>query len=173
MTTLTNPKPSFNRRVLQAMREQVASEPIRSWEQRDLQLCLDFLRKLRENAADIHQAMEEDLTGGVEARSFVEGGGPFLDELNERIALVKEFDEALSSVKDPAIEKLVAELRLIDQENKASRELLKEALSRASEPPPPIDWDQLKRESDADFAAGRFTAFATPEEMLRGLGGRD
>jgi hypothetical protein len=171
MTTLT--KPSFNRRLLQAVREQVASEPIRGWDQRDLQLCLDFLQKLRENAADIRRALEEDLAGGVEPRSFVRDRCPFLHELNERIALVQELVESLSPVKDAAIESLLAELRLLDQENKTSRDLLAEALARASEPLRPIDWDQLKRESDADFAAGRFTAFATPEDMLKGLGSGD
>jgi hypothetical protein len=171
MITLT--KPSFNRRLLQAVREQVASEPIRGWDQRDLQLCLDFLRRLRENAADMRRGLEEDLAGGIEARSFVQEGGPFLQELNERIALVQELVESLSPVKDAAIESLVAELRSLDQENKTSRDLLAEALARASEPPRPIDWNQLKRESDADFAAGRFTTFATPEDMLKGLEGGD
>lgn len=171
MTTLT--KPSFNRRLLQAVREQVASEPIRGWDQRDVQLCLDFLRKLRENAADIRQALEEELAGGVEARSFVRDRSPFLHELHELIALVQELVVSLAPVKDAAIERIVAELRLLDQENKTSRGLLAEALACASEPPRPIDWDQLKRESDADFAAGRFTAFATPEDMLKGLGGGD
>jgi hypothetical protein len=171
MTTLT--KPSLDRRFLQAVREQVAAEPVRGWDQRDIELCLDFLRKLRKNATDMRQALEEALAEGVEAGSFVRDAGPSLHDLDQRIELVQELVDSLSLAKDAAIDSLVAELRLLDRENRATRDLLAEALARASEPPLPIDWDQLKRGSDADFAAGRFTAFETPEDMLKGLEGGD
>ena len=38
-----------------------------------------------------------------------------------------------------------------------------------STPPKNMDWERLKREAGADFAAGRYVGFDTPEEMLEGL----
>jgi hypothetical protein len=147
MTTLT--KPSLERRLLGTVRDQVAAEPVRQWSEQSLRLCLDFLRKLRENASEMHQALEKDLADGVEARSFARDGGPILIDLDERIALVRELVEALSPAQGAAIESLVAELRWLQRENKATRDLLAEALSRASEPPRPVDWERVRAAEEA------------------------
>ena len=53
------------------------------------------------------------------------------------------------------------------------RDRLATALALASRPPVAVNWDRLKEEADADFAAGRSVTFETPEDMLKGLGGCD
>lgn len=171
MTTLTIP--SLNRRFLQAVREEMAAEPIREWPERSLQLALKVFREIRASAADMRHALEEELANGVEARSFVLSYGQYLPVAEDHLAFIRELVESLSKVGDAATESLLVELRLLQQEHQTFRDLLAQALALASEPPGPIDWAQLKQESDADYAAGRSTVFATPEDMLKGLGGGD
>ena|SRR5579859_5188185 len=167
MTTLISP--SLDQRLLRTVREEVAAEPVREWPERSLQLALKVLREMRASAADMRHALEEELANGVEARSFVRSYGQYLPVAEDHLAFIRELVDSLSQAGDAATESLLAELRLLQQEHQVFRDLLAEALTRASEPPRPIDWNQLKRESDADFAAGRFAAFSSPDEMLQGL----
>src|SRR5262245_57703618 len=141
--------PSFERRLLESVREEVAAEPVRQWPPRSLELCLDVLRKIRAGAADIRQTLEEALAEGVEARSFARGYGPFLSPAEDHLAFVRELAQSLSLIGDAASQSLLAELRLLEQESKAFRDLLAEALSRASEPPRPIDWGRVRAAEEA------------------------
>jgi hypothetical protein len=162
MTALTSP--AVVRQLLQTVEEQAAAEPVQA---------LVHLRALRANAVAMRRELNEVLAGGVEARSFGLTCGHMLPETVERIATVRRLIDALSSENGTAVKELVAELRLVDQENTAFRDLLAEALAKASQPFPAADWEGLKKEADADFAAGRYTRYQTPEEMLKGLAGGD
>jgi hypothetical protein len=171
MTTLT--VSSLERRWLQSARDEAAAKPVREWTERDIQLCLDLFRKMRESAANARRSIEEKVAKGVEARSFVRDYGPCLSPAEEHHALSLELVETLLQAEDEASGRLVAELRLLEQENRALRDLLAEVLSRAKAPPPALDWERLKKEADAEFAAGRFTRYETEEEMRKRLVGDD
>jgi hypothetical protein len=171
MTTLT--VSSLGLRFLQSARDEVAAKPVHEWSEEEIQLCLSLFRKIRESAADAREEVEEKLDRGVEARSFVHEYARFLPSAEEHQALIRELVQTLSQAEDAASERLAAELRLLEQEDRALRDLLTDALSRASGPLPAIDWDRLKEELDGEFAAGRFTRFETEEEMRKGLVGDD
>ncbi len=151
MTTIM--ESSLERRLLETVGEQVAAEPVGGWDPRSLQLCLNVLREIRASATDTRQAVEEELAGGVEARSFTRHYGPFLAAADQHVALVRELLDRLSPPADPASEGLLAELRLLEREHTAFRDLLGEALSRASEPPRPVDEGRV-RAAEAAHARG-------------------
>jgi hypothetical protein len=141
--------PPFERRLLETVRERVAAEPVRQWPPRSLELCLDVLRRIRAGAADTRQTLEEVLAEGVEARSFARDYGPFLAPAEDQLAFVRELVESLSLMEDAASQSLLAEVRLLEQEGKAFRDLLAEALARASEPPRPINWERVRAAEEA------------------------
>jgi hypothetical protein len=147
MTTLM--RPSFERRLLQTVREEAAAEPVRTWPQQSLQLCLNFLRGIRASAADMRQELEQELADGVEARSFARTYGKYLPLADEHVVIVQELIETLSPAEDPAAQSLVEELRLLETENQAFRSLLAESLARASEPPRPVDWGRVRAAEEA------------------------
>jgi hypothetical protein len=162
--------PSLDRRLLRTVGEEVEAEPVGEWPARSVQLALKLLREVRENVAvDLLQALEQVLSEGIEARSFVRVYSRFLPDADNDLTQIQELIDRVCSVGGAAGESLTAELRSLEEVYRTYRDRLAEALARASEPPRPIDWDRLKRESDADFAAGRFTAFETAENTLRGL----
>ncbi len=152
MTTLTNP--SLERRLLQTVREEVAAKPLRSWPQRSLQLCLNFLREIRVSAREMRQTLENELANGVEARSFVRTYGPSLPAANDYLAFVREWLEWMSQAEDAASAIFVAELRLLERETQTFRDLLGEALSRASEPARPVEEDRVRAAEEA-YTRGR------------------
>jgi hypothetical protein len=137
-----------------------------------IRLGVGVVRELRDSVARRRREFEDDLAEGVEARAFARSHGPNLPAMDEDLLQLGRLVEALSGAGGPA-ESFIAELRLLEQETKAFRDLVAEALSLASKPPGPVDWERLKQESDADFAAGRFTTLETPEDLLKGLGGGD
>ncbi len=147
MTTLICP--SFERRLLQTVKEEAAAEPVRAWPRQSLQLCLSFLRGIRESAADMRQEFEQELAEGVEARSFARTYSQFLPVADEHVVSVRELIEALSPAEDPAAQSLVEELRLLETENQAFRSLLAESLAQASEPPRPVDWGRVRAAEEA------------------------
>jgi hypothetical protein len=167
MTTLEIP--SLERRLLQTVTDEVVAKPVNRWPERSLQLGLDVLRRIRESAADMHKALEEDLADGAEARSFVQEYGQYLPAAIEHLKIVRELADSLAPAADPGSNSLAAELRLLEQENLAFRDFLAEALFLASKPPGPVDWECLTQISHVDFAAGRFARYTTSEEMLNGL----
>jgi hypothetical protein len=171
MTTLTTP--SLERRLLQTVKEEVEAKSLRDWPQESIELSLVLLRQIRETTTGMLRTLEEILAEGVEARSFVRDGAPILKAAEDRAASIREFIEKLSAAEDAASAQLLAALRSLEQEERAFRDLLSGALTRVSTPPPGMDWDRLKRDSDADFAAGRFVRFETAEEMSEGLAGND
>jgi hypothetical protein len=168
MTTLAIP--SLERRLLRTVTDEMAAKPVSEWPQRSLRVCLDVLRKIRESAAETRREVEQELSVGAEAGAFVRHYNPCLAAASEHLEMVHQLAEVLAPATDPASQSLAAELGLLEQENRTYCELLAKALFLASKPPGPVDWERLKEESDADFAAGRFTSFATPEEMVKGLG---
>jgi hypothetical protein len=143
MTALMNP--SLERRLLQRVREAAAAGPSPPL----LQLGLNILRDLRESAAEIRQALEDELAGGVEARSFARTYGPVLPAADGHLASLRELIEELSSAEDTAAASFVAELRLLEREHAAYRDLLSAALSRASEAPRPVDWERVRAAEEA------------------------
>src|SRR5258708_3391471 len=108
-----------------------------------------------------------------EAGSSASWSGPFLPATDEHQIQLGRLLEQLSGAEGTAAESFVPELRLLENDTKAFRDRLAEALSLASRPPVPVDLHRLKEESDADFAAGRFTSFETPDDLLKGLAGGD
>jgi hypothetical protein len=165
--------PSLEQRLLQTVKEEVESKSVRDWPHESVELCVVLLRQIRERTAGMHRTLEEILAEGVEARSFARDGTPLLAAAEDRAASIREFIEKLSSSEDAVSAKLLMELHALEEEEKAYRDLLAEALARVSAPSPSMDWDRLKQEADADFAAGRFVTFTTPEEMVKGLAGSD
>ena len=153
--------PSFERRLLQTVTEEVAAGPVREWPEQSLRLCLDLLRKMRENAANLRRGLEDVLAEGVEARSFTRDYGPVLPAAEDHLARVRELAGRLSPAKDGASESLAAELRLLGQEVQAFRDLLAGALSRASEPPRPVDWGRVRAAEEA-HARGETKPFSPP-----------
>lgn len=147
MTTLT--VPSFERQLLQTVGEEIQTEPIRNWPQRRFLLCLNIVREIRESAAEARQALEERLSEGVEARSFADGYGPYLQAEEEYVKGNRKSIELLSEWNDPRAEGLIAELRLLEQEERAYRDLLAEALSLATQPSRPVDWERIRRAEEA------------------------
>jgi hypothetical protein len=167
MTTLITP--TLQRRLLLTVGEAVANNPLGE----TVQLGVGVVRELRQSVVRGRRELEDDLARGVEARSFVRSYGPTLSAADEYLLQLERLMEELSGAEETPAKSFVAELRLLEKEAKAFRDRLAEALSLASKPPRPVDWDQLKEESEADFAAGRFTSYATPEDLLKGLGGGD
>jgi hypothetical protein len=141
--------PSLERRLLRAVGEEVAAEPVPEWPERSLQLGRDLLRKLRANAANLREALEQVLAEGVEARSFVRDYSPFLPDAEDYVAHVRNLVERVSSVGGAAGESLLAELRPLEEEYRSYRDLLAEALARASEPPRSVDWERIRAAEEA------------------------
>jgi hypothetical protein len=171
MTTLTTP--SLERRLLQTVKEEVEAKAVREWPQESVELCLVLLRRFRERMAGLRRELDEVLTRGVEARSFAGEGVRPLAAADDFAVSIRELLEKLSPSEDAASASLLAELHALAEEARAYHDLLTEALARVSTPPPPMDWERLKQEADADFTAGRFMTFTTEEEMFEGLAGSD
>lgn len=147
MTTLT--MPSLEGRLLRTLAEQVTAEPIRQWPRRRLRLCLNLVREIRQSAVEARQALEEELREGVEARSFASRHGRDLSAAEEYVAINQQLIDLLLETKEPGAESLVAELRLLDQEERAFRDFLAEALSAASRPAGPVDWGRIRAAEEA------------------------
>jgi hypothetical protein len=157
MTTLL--LPSFERQLLQTVREEVTAGRAHGWPQQKLQLSLDLLRLLREQTTRERQILEVILAHGVEARSFVRNCSPLLATTEDHLAKARDLVEWLSLTEDAASQSLAAESRLLEQETQAVRNLLAEALARASEPPRPVDWDRVRASEEA-HARGETKPFA-------------
>lgn len=157
MTTLMIP--SFERTLLQTVREEVAAEPVHEWSPRSLQLCLDLLRRLRQAAAEIHQDLKNEVSEGVEARSFARTYSPVLTAADHHLSSLRNLIEELAPSEGAAAESLVAELRLLEQEHAAFRDLLAEVLARATAGPRPINWDRVRAAEEAQ-ARGETKPFA-------------
>jgi hypothetical protein len=167
MTALTTP--SFQRRLLQTVEEAVASDLA----EEKIRLGMGIVRELRASFARMRREFEDEVARGVEARSFVREYGPTLPAADEYLASLRRLLEVLSVAEGTPAESFVAELRLLEEENKSFRDRVAEVLCLASAPPPRVDWERLKQEADADFGAGRFTTFETPEGILKELAGGD
>ncbi len=171
MTTLT--APFLERRLLQTVKEEVEARSVRDWPQDSVELGLTLFQRSRATTARMRKELQALLTKGVEARSFSRHAAPLLAAAEDFAASIRELIEKLSSSNDSDSARLLAELRLLEQEEKAYRDLLSEALARVAAPSPALDWDRLKSEADADFAAGRSVTFTTAEELSEGLAGPD
>jgi hypothetical protein len=156
MTALTIP--SFERRLLRTVGEEVAAEPVHAWPEESLQLCLEIVRAIRENTANMRKRLGAVLAEGVEARSFARTYSPLLPTADDHSAKVRELLERLSPAEDASSESLVAELLLLEQETRAFRDLLAGALARASEAPRPADWGRVRAAEEA-HARGETKSF--------------
>ncbi len=157
MTTLLIP--SFEQPVLQTLSEGVAAKPLSEWPQHSLQLGLAVLRSIRKSATDMRLALEEELAEGVEGRSFARTYGPYLPAADEHVLIVRELAKALSPAEDTASKSVASELRLLEEENQLFRDLLAEALSRASEPVRSADPARVRAAEEA-HACGETKPFA-------------
>jgi len=151
--------PSFNRRLFETVKEQAASEPVRTWPKQTLRTALGVLREIRESAADMRKALEEELAAGVEPREFVRKYSELLPRADEHVTAIQGLVESLSPPEDPSSQSLVAELRLHEQEAQAFRALLAQAVAHASEPPGPVDWDRITAAGEA-YASGKTKPFS-------------
>src|SRR5262249_12827699 len=141
MTMLTIP--SLKRELLRAISESVAAEAVPEWPEQSVQLCLTLLGKLRDNTAGRREQLQAILAEGVEPRSFARNNAPLLPTLDEQIAQAHGLVERLAPAEDSASGSLAVELRLLEQESRAFRDILAEALSRVSEAPRPVDWGRV------------------------------
>jgi hypothetical protein len=146
MTTLTMP---LERRLLRTVREELEAEPARDWPRQSVELCLGLLRGLREGSAEVRQRLQEELAEGVEARSFSRTYAPLLPAMDDQASNVRELVDWLASAEDAVARSLVAELRLLGQEHQALRDLLAEALARASGPHRPADSGRVRAAEEA------------------------
>lgn len=156
MTTLA--LPSFEGRLLETVREEVATGPVPEWPPQSLQLCLDILHGIRANAAHMRSTLKETLAEGVEFRGFVRDYGPLLALVDDHIAKVRGLVARLVPAQDAASGSLKASLRSLEQEYQAFRDLLAEVLSRAS-PPRPVDWERIRAAEEA-YARGDTKPFS-------------
>lgn len=157
MTTLV--MPSFEGRLLETVREEVATEPVPEWPPRSLQLCLDILQGIRDNAVSMRSTLKGALAEGVEVRAFVREYGPLLPLVDDHLAKVRGLVARLLPAEDAASGSLTAALRSLEQEYQAFRDLLADVLSRASASPRPIDWERIRAAEEA-YARGDTKPFS-------------
>ena len=167
MTTLATP--TLQRRLLLTVGEAVINDRFGE----TIQLGVGVVREIRESIARGRHEFEDHLAEGVEARSFAQSYGPLLHATEEYLVQLGRLLEEFSRAEESPAGSFVAELRLLEEEARAFRDRLARAISLASAPPTPVDWQRLKKESDAEFAAGHFTSFETADDMLKGLAGGD
>jgi hypothetical protein len=153
--------PSFERRLLRTISDEVADKPVREWPSSSLQLGLEVVRKTRKDFAEARRALEEELANGVEARSFGRENQPLIPAIDEFVQTLRGLVAGLSHAEDPASKSLLAELRLVDQELKAGRDLLAEALARAAEPARPAEEERVRAAEEA-YARGETKPFSRP-----------
>jgi len=147
MTTLMIP--SFERRLLETIGEEMAAEPVPEWPPPSLQLCLDILQGIRANAANMRSILKGTLAEGVEVRAFVRDYRPFLPLTDDHLAQVQKLIERLSPVEDTASASLATALHSLEQEYQAFRDHLAETLSRASAALRPVDWERIRAAEEA------------------------
>jgi nitrogen fixation/metabolism regulation signal transduction histidine kinase len=157
MTTLAIP--SLQRRLLETVREEVAAEPVRDWLPGSVQLCLDLLRRMRNNFNEMREELEKKLAEGVEARSFAGNSTSFLAAVDEHLNGIRKLVGLLTSANDAASKSMAAESRLLEENVQAFRDLLAKALSKASETPRSIDWEKVRAAEEA-FARGETKPFS-------------
>src|SRR5262245_55857586 len=136
--TTTLEIPSFERRLLQAVDEEMESKPVGGWSQESLRLCLDLLRSMREKCTKLRLSLEAVLADGVEAHSFVRKYSPLLPDADNYLATIRSLVQRVSPANDTTSESLAAELRPLEKEAQTFRDLLASALSKASEPLRPV-----------------------------------
>lgn len=161
--------PTLERRLLQTVIEEAEAKSVREWPPESVELSLILLKQLRESMTGMHRKLEGSLAEGVEAGSFVRQATALRAAVEEQTASLRELIDKLAPLEDAVSTKLLAALRSLEEAEKAFHDLLVQALARVVMPPPSLDWERLKKESDADFASGRSVAFTTREEMFEGL----
>src|SRR6516225_2519072 len=87
--------PSFERRLLRAVSEEVEAEPVHAWPEPSVRICLDLLRKIRENSTTMRHQLEAILAEGVEARSFARNNSQVLPIADDQLAQVRGLVERL------------------------------------------------------------------------------
>ena len=158
MVSLTLPT-RLQRKLIQSVEESVGEGPVQDWSEREISLCLTVLQGLRRNAEQTRQALEEALTEGMEAGSLVRELGPFLNETQDRISILKKLSQIFLSVESSQARRLNEATQDVITENQALTDSLNEALSVASMSPRPIDWDRVQRAEEA-HASGRTKPFS-------------
>jgi hypothetical protein len=128
------------------------------------------MQRLRENAVNVRAMLEILLAEGGEARSLATTLNPYLLDFEESLATIQGTTQMGRSLQaDPEIGQwpqfeaqigsFMAEMLLLEQELQATRDLLATVLARASQPPPPIDWDRVQAAEEA-YARGETKRFA-------------
>ena len=154
MTTLT--ASTLQRRLLQTVGEAVAIEQEANGSLGEtIRLGVGIVRELRESVARTRRELEEELAGGVEGRSFARSYHPLLPATDEYQVQLRRLLEEISGAEGTAAGSFVAELRLLEEEAQAFRDLLAEAVSRASEAPRPLDLERVKA-AEAAYARGAY-----------------
>jgi hypothetical protein len=120
---------------------------------------------LRSYVAATKGLAQKLLREGVDAREFVGLFGPMVPLLDRCLTGYSRLEGQGVMASAPAEVKTAFDA--VRGEMAACRQFLSELLAKAA--PPRLDWKRLKEESDADFAAGRFTAYETAEDVLKDL----
>jgi hypothetical protein len=159
MMTLTIP--SLEKWLLQTEQDAAAARSAPAWPEESLRARLADVQNLRETTADLHQTLDDLLSEGVEARGFARQCGPLLGSIEGQIADVQRLHTVVSSWGDDLSQSLAAELCSLEQDTRALRDLLAEALARAAAPARPVDWERVRAAEEA-YARGETKPFTRP-----------
>jgi hypothetical protein len=144
----------------------MAAVPVHEWPPQELQLFADAIQGIHRNTVQVRRALEDLLAGGVEARSFARDYSLFLPATESHLAGVRELVEHLQTAERLASESqaqvlrsLEAQVRSLEYEMSAYRDLLADALARASQAPRPVDWERIRAAEEA-YGRGETKPFA-------------
>ena len=155
MTTLT--ASTLQNRLLQTVGEAVANEQEANVGFGEtIRLGVGIVRELRESVARTHRELEEELAGGVKGRSFARSYRPLLSATDEYQVQLERLLKELSGAEGTAGGELRRRVASAGKGGwQAFRDLLAEAVSRASEAPRPLDLERVKA-AEAAYARGAY-----------------
>jgi hypothetical protein len=153
--------------VGRALAQAVGSGRTHGWPPEAVEETVHFFVQFRRAAATSRKAVERSLEGGVEVRAFLEDSALLCGVLRR---FVEDFEELERNGTIGGVPQAVAgQVAASRREQTDFLDFLEAAREKARESPHALDWTSLKRESDADFAAGRFTAYDNAEAAMTDL----
>jgi hypothetical protein len=153
MTTLLIPR--VERRLLLAVGEAVKAEPIQEWPKDSLDVVSEVFKRSRTSVSNLRQRLEKVLSRGVDPRVFArEMSEESIREVDEMLDTLRVTIKTLTEAEDPAAERFASDAVFLEKEFQAFRDLLSRAMSEASRPPGPVDWDRVRASEEA-FASGK------------------
>jgi hypothetical protein len=141
--------PSMQDKLLRVVSDEVSELPVREWDEHALETCLTLFRQMHERVGEMRAALETELAGGVEARSFLQAVNADQRPAEEVMARVHSLIDQLSAFDDPGSKKLAAAARLLEQGSRAYYGLLSEAIARCLESARPVDAERWQASEEA------------------------